>query len=306
MTTESMRWAIILAGGDGTRLRAYTRSLTGDERPKQFCPVIGGRTLLETTWRRAALAVPPARTVTVVTRKHERFYAPAFAAMGARHVVAQPENRGTAAGILYPLLRVAALAPRASVVILPSDHHVSDEARFMTQVTAAFDALGAAPDRVLLLGITPDTHESEYGWIEPAGLLPGAPVVYRVRRFWEKPEPALAELLRDRGCFWNSFVMVARVRALLDLVRSAGPHLFAAFMTAAPALGTAAEAEAIRRLYSTLPPGDFSRDILQARPASLGLVPVRGVTWSDLGSPERVTTTLRQLADRRERSAVPA
>ena len=70
------RWAIILAGGDGTRLRPLTRSITGDERPKQFCSVLGGVTLLEETQRRAALELSRERTLYVLNRLHERYYAP--------------------------------------------------------------------------------------------------------------------------------------------------------------------------------------------------------------------------------------
>lgn len=293
----SERWAVILAGGDGVRLRPLTRDLTGDDRPKQFCPVIGGETLLEQTWRRTTAAIDPARTMLIVTQPHERFYRPVVARLGARHVIAQPVSRGTGAGIVYPLLRVAALAPEASVALFPSDHHFSDDARFMAHVNAAFGALDAHPDRVLLLGIAPDTHESEYGWIEPSDYLPvrGRPGVYAVRRFWEKPDPAHAEMLRERGAYWNSFVMVARVAALLDLARSACPDLLAAFDAIRPALGTEREADAIDEVYRRLPAVDFSREVLSARPGRLALLPVGGVVWSDLGSPERVHATRRRL-----------
>jgi len=294
------RWAVILAGGDGMRLRSLTWRLMGDERPKQFCPVIGDRTLLEQAWRRTALAVPADRTLVVVTRKHERFYTPILGELGPRVAVVQPENRGTAAGILYPLLHLASLDPEASIAIFPSDHHFSDEARFMAHVDRAFDALATFPQRVVLLGIPPDTHEVEYGWIECGDALPGAgaPVLHQVRRFWEKPEPALAEMLRDRGCLWNSFVMVARVEALLGLIRSAAPDLYAVFERVRPTLDTPSEAEAVRVLYARLPPIDFSKEILCARPGLLGLLRVRGVVWSDLGSPERVLS-VRQHADQR-------
>jgi mannose-1-phosphate guanylyltransferase len=71
--------AIVLAGGDGTRLQALTRTLTGDDRPKQFCPILGSETLLGQTRRRARMLVGPERLLTVVTRRHERFYAPLLA-----------------------------------------------------------------------------------------------------------------------------------------------------------------------------------------------------------------------------------
>ena len=67
---------IILAGGNGTRLSSLTRTLAGDDRPKQFCRLIGDDTLLGQTRRRAQLLIAPARLLTVVTRHHERFYVP--------------------------------------------------------------------------------------------------------------------------------------------------------------------------------------------------------------------------------------
>src|SRR5258705_7510322 len=68
------RWAVILAGGDGTRLQSLTRSISGDDRPKQFCPIIGGRTFLDPTNRRVRLSVAPEQKLTVLTRTHELFY----------------------------------------------------------------------------------------------------------------------------------------------------------------------------------------------------------------------------------------
>jgi len=135
------RWGIILAGGDGTRLRPLTRRIAGDDRPKQFCSIVGGETLLDQTGRRAALAIAPERTLAVFTQSHERFYRPLLAALPASRAIVQPENRGTAPAIFYALLRLAAVAPDAPVAIFPSDHYVSDGAVFMAHVAAAFDAV---------------------------------------------------------------------------------------------------------------------------------------------------------------------
>ena len=280
------RWGLVLAGGDGTRLRSLTRQLAGDDRPKQFCSVLGGRTLLEQTWQRLRRVISPERGMVVVTRAHEPYYTPLLERIGARNVVVQPENRGTAPGILYPLLRLAAHAPGATVVILPSDHHFSDDARFMSWVASAFEAVTTRPDRIVLLGMIPDTPETEYGWIEPGGLL--GPALHGVTRFWEKPEAALAERLRARGCFWNSFVMVGAVDTFLSAIACALPALFGALENVAPAFGGPVEAEAMRVVYAALAPADFSRDVLATRTSVLSVMPVRGVTWSDLGSPDRV------------------
>jgi mannose-1-phosphate guanylyltransferase len=294
------RWALLLAGGDGSRLRSLTRELAGDDRPKQFCRVMGGETLLEQTWRRALLAVPRANVMVVVTERHERFYKTLLPAIGIPQVVSQPQNRGTAPGILYPLLRLAELAPDAALAIFPSDHHFSDDRRFAAHVDGAFRAAEADPARVFLLGIIPDTHESEYGWIEPGARLgiDGERAAQSVRQFWEKPDAGFAATLRERGCVWNSFVMVGRVRAFLALIQDCLPSLFDAFAALGPLTGGPEEAGAAAALYRGLVPSDFSRDVLSPRPEALGVIPVWGVTWSDLGSPERVLRVKRQLEPR--------
>ena len=288
------RWALILAGGEGVRLRPLTRLIAGDERPKQFCSVLGPETLLEQTRRRAALAIPPARTLMVLTRAHERYYAPLVAGMPPHCAIVQPENRGTAAAIVYGALRIAATEPLSAVAILPSDHYVSDDSVFMSHVAAAFTAVRARPDLVVLLGITPEGAETEYGWIEPAEPIPGS-ALFRVARFWEKPAPVLAQVLLARGCLWNSFVMVARIPALLAMVRSAAPELACAFAAAAPAFGSVAEDRVARALYRKLMPQSFADDVLASRPANLAVLPVEGVRWSDWGQPKRVIEMLGRL-----------
>jgi mannose-1-phosphate guanylyltransferase len=153
---------------------------------------------------------------------------------------------------------------------------------------------------VLLLGIIPDTHEAEYGWIEPGARLGmGRERAARdVRQFWEKPEAALAAILRERGCMWNSFVMVGCVRAFLGLVRDCLPSLFDAFAALGPLTGGPSESETVASLYRQLVPADFSREVLSGRPGALGVIPVWGVAWSDLGSPERVMRVRKQVEPR--------
>jgi mannose-1-phosphate guanylyltransferase len=284
---------IILAGGDGMRLRPLTRLITGDDRPKQFCPIIGGDTLLEQTRRRARLLIGPERLFTVVTRHHERFYGPALADAPPRSIVAQPENRGTAPAVLYTLTRLRGVAPADPVVILPSDHYVSDDEGFMARVECALEAVRARPEEVVLLGIAPDGPEVEYGWIEPAELiLGGGPwPIYRVRRFWEKPSLPVAVRLEAQGCLWNTFVTVAQPSTLERLMRQTTPELVAAFAPIQARLETPSEDAAARAVYRGLPVTDLSRHVFQACPGALAVLPVSGVAWSDLGDPARVRAT---------------
>lgn len=286
-------WGVILAGGDGTRLRALTRRISGDDRPKQFCPVLGERTLLDQTRRRAAHVVGPDRTLIVLTQTHEPYYRHLLDTTPASTLVVQPENRGTAPAILLATRRLVALGAREPVVLLPSDHHVSDDAAFMSHVADAFDAVTEHPDLVVLLGIEAARPEVEYGWIEP-----GAPIVgswssrlRRVRRFVEKPAPEAAADLLTRGALWNSFVIVGRPRTLLALLATTVPTLVDWLAPAGAALDVD-ETARLEHLYAGLPVADFSRMVLSPRPDVLAVLPVKGVEWSDLGDPARVDLAL--------------
>jgi len=291
------KWAIILAGGDGSRLLSLTRMIAGDDRPKQFCPIIGGNTLLDETRRRAALVLPPAETMFVLTQKHERFYDTALNGVPRGNLIVQPRNAGTAPAILYSLLRLEQINPHASAAFFPSDHYFSDDRAFMSEVESAFEFAGSNPNTVILLGIEPDGADEEYGWIEPAReTSTETPFRFRrVRRFWEKPSPALARELLTRGCLWNSFVMVGSVAAFLKMISRATSELYSKFSAVKATFSTSCEKNAIETLYAGLPDSNFSRDVLTTRTENLAVVTVSGSKWSDLGSPRRVFSTLSNL-----------
>lgn len=293
-TIRSDRWAIILAGGDGTRLRSLTRAITGDDRPKQFCPILRNETLMDQTRRRVSLAIESDQTLLSLTETHKEFYAPLVANLPAENLVVQPSNLGTGPGILYSLLRLSIMAPSATVAFFPSDHYFADDQTFMSHVDSAFRAVKARPEMLVLLGMEADRPEVEYGWIEPAPsiLTPLGGAISRVRRFWEKPSRNVAKELMKQGFLWNSFVMVGRVDAFLLMIRRAAPKLYKAFETVIPSLGTAAEYEAIHTLYSSIQPSNFSHEVLSVRAEDLSVLPVRNVGWSDWGDPSRVLTTL--------------
>jgi mannose-1-phosphate guanylyltransferase len=285
-------WAIILAGGDGTRLKSLTRKIAGDGRPKQFCSVLGKLTLLEETCARAALEFAPQRTLYVVNRIHEPYYGPILGDAPASNLIAQPSNRGTAPAILYSLLRIAVVNPNAVVGFLPSDHYVSDNERFMLHVRAELETARRRRDLIVLLGLEPESPEVEYGWIEPTAPICGHSRVSGVRRFWEKPNQPFAQVLQLRGCLWNSFVMVASVQALLGIIESAIPQLYSSFIQLSPFLGTTEEANLIDKLYARMEEVNFSHRVLAHRPERLAVLKVSGVRWNDLGEPRRVLASL--------------
>ncbi len=110
------RWAIILAGGDGSRLMPLCRRITGCSVPKQFCRIFGRTTLLGQTRWRVSLLVPPTRILTVVNRAHESLYSPLLKGTPRITSSCSLKIRGPAAAIVYALRRLSELNPCASVV----------------------------------------------------------------------------------------------------------------------------------------------------------------------------------------------
>jgi len=283
-------WAVILAGGDGVRLRPLTTQIVGDARPKQFCAFVDDETLLDRTRRRVNLLVRFDHQTIVVTRPHEPYYRGLLGELPPDRLVIQPENRGTAPAIVYAVLRVMGLAGDVPLVVMPSDHHVSDDVTFMAHVAAAFDIVRARPDLVVLLGVEPTHPETEYGWITP-GTVPlaidGEPI-FPIERFCEKPSARVAEELFHGGSVWNSFVMVGWASGFLDLVGATQASLLHAF--APPHLARAERR--LDRAYRRLPALGFSETVLVPGTARLAVLRVKGVEWSDWGHPRRVLASL--------------
>ena len=292
---QAHRWAVILAGGDGTRLRKLTRAVSGDDRPKQFCPIIGDKTLLEQTQRRVDLLFKFDQTFVVLTRKHERFFKEILNECTADRLLIQPENKGTAAAVLLSLLRIAQISPQGVVAFFPSDHHFTEEERFMSEVRMAVDLVEAEPSLITLLGVTPEHSEEQYGWIEPVkcSVTHDEQRFFRVRRFWEKPSRNVAQRLMHAGALWNTFVMVGHVKTLLDIISRTLPDLYRALSSAGDILGSRKEEELLSGIYSSIPSTNFSTEVLSRRPGLLSVLKLSNVGWTDLGEPHRVASTIQ-------------
>ncbi len=168
-------WAVVLAGGNGTRLRRFLRQAIGSERRKQFCAITGTRSMLWHTWDRAARVVDPARIVTVLTAGQEQ-YLDGEARWGVPGtVLVQPGNRETAPGLVLPLLWIARRDPGATAAVFPADQFVWREERFARSVRTALAAAESWPHRLTLLGVEAEGPETGYGWITPGpALAPGS------------------------------------------------------------------------------------------------------------------------------------
>ncbi|MEX2205624.1 MAG: sugar phosphate nucleotidyltransferase [Myxococcota bacterium] len=288
-------WAIVLAGGEGSRLRHLTTTPAGVSVPKQFCSLSGGPSLLRQTIERAAALVPRDRIVVVVSEAHRAFWRDELDDLPRKNVIVQPEGRGTGPGILLPALRIRRDDPEARVLVLPSDHHVEDEATLRESLRAALRGLRADPARIVLLGITPDAADSQYGWIVPGAGQPGD--TRGIECFVEKPPEERASQLFARGALWSSFIFACRVSSLLEAFEFSQPHLLRALEDASRR--SAVRDAALATAYATLEPTDFSRAVLERVPQRLGVIAVPPCGWSDLGTPDRISHVLSARGNQR-------
>lgn len=290
---KNHRWAVVLAGGDGARLRGLTHLISGDPRPKQFCPFFGGKTLLAHTRERIRPLFNEQQTLFSLTRPHQRYYSEQLWDVADECKLVQPENRGTALAIALCLHTIVSRDEEARVAFFPSDHHYVNTPAFHASVQTALNAVEEYPHSVLMIGAKPTHPEVEYGWIQPGRTLVDSPTnpLQRVSRFWEKPGPRQARLLLERGCLWNTFVTVGWAGAFLELLQAAVPQLAGLLAGGSPNRG-------LDEIYASAPVLDFSKSVLSLMPSRLVVLQDSLSGWTDLGNPDRVMDAVTRHAVR--------
>jgi mannose-1-phosphate guanylyltransferase len=290
-------WALVLAAGDGSRLQALTMTASGVAIPKQFCSLGGEPSLLHDALRRARVVADPQRTCAIVADYHRRWWQPLQLGIPASNLILQPRNRGTATGILLPLLHIVHRDPEATLMVLPSDHYVRNEDILAGSLRSAMMQLERDRSHVILLGITPDEPDPELGYIVAEG--DSRRGVGAVAEFVEKPNVATARALIARGGVWNSFIFAANGQALVRAFEARCPDLVGELRHIVTSMSSSAGSARLAQLYEQLPALDFSRDILQRSPELLRVMTVPPCGWSDLGTPRRVVETVSRVRSER-------
>lgn len=294
MTTKPMTWAVVLAGGDGTRLSTLTRDSEGIQVPKQYWSLSGGNTLVQDAIERARHVAPPERICAIVAKSHRRHWSGKLVSVDASNIIVQPRNCGTAIGILLATLSIAKRDPTARIVFFPADHYVGNEALLATGIRETAAVLATANDSIALLGIKPECIDCELGYIIPGATDSAGTVT--VTRFVEKPGADLAKTLLATGAVWNSFIFASGAQTLVDVMHQ---HMPRAVVDMRDILQSQAEASAadpaLQGFYKDLLPIDFSRTVLQQSQEALRLVTAPACGWTDLGTPNRVAKVLTEL-----------
>jgi len=299
-TLHSGDWAVVLAGGEGTRMSSFVLAWMGEYVPKQYCAFIGGQTLLESTWRRCLRMVERGKVITVVGRSHATYLDRIRPRRIPGPVLFQPFSRGTLPGALLAMSFVMAADPNGVVTLLPSDHFVAPEKRFAGLVKAAAAIARSRSDRMVLLTAVADAPETDYGWIEPENGAGHKGSVRPIRSFVEKPSRSEAERLLEAGGFWNTMVLCGRARLFWEMARMHFPQIVERFQFLREALVRAREGfvtlqsigPLLEQAYAGMESADLCGDLLSRVPDHLLMLPLEGVEWSDWGRPSRLIETL--------------
>jgi len=283
------RVALLLAGGDGMRLRELTRAITGKPIPKQYCRLFRNSSLLEVALERAFLFAPRENVNVIVNRDHLQFARDQLLSIPESNQFVQPMNRDTGPGMIFALMNLDRMYGNPIVAVFPTDHYVDDARAFNRQILHAVEAVTAMPDKIAMLGVIPDRLETSYGYILPAEPLDRFENVYDVHAFMEKPDLSSAHKIIARGGVWNTFVMVFRLSRMMELLRIQAPEEYEKLS----ALQNAPEKS--EALYREIDSWNLSTKVLTRIPQHLILIKVGDVCWSDWGTRESIERSFQAL-----------
>ncbi len=273
------RFAVILAGGSGTRLWPLSRQ----SRPKQMLRLLGERTMFQLTVDRLLPLFKPEHIWVVTGQEHAEELIQQAPEIPRENFLVEPIGRNTAPAVGLAALHLRRRSPSAVMAVLPADHYIRDEARFRAVLWAAFQV--AERGFLVTLGIRPAYPATGFGYIErgePLGRFGGF-MAFRVLAFREKPDLATAERFVAGGHhFWNSGMFIWRVDRILEEIERNMPELAARLRDLEGALGTREEAAAMRRIWPEMPNISIDYGVME-RAQEVAVIPAE-FGWNDIGS----------------------
>ena len=282
-------YAILLAGGSGTRLWPYSRTMS----PKQFLALgVTHESLFQETCQRLAPLVPPKNLWVIGSQSHEHELRLQLAQMVSGfpddHVLLEPVGRNTAPAVLWGALQIPEDQQDEPLLVVSADHLIGNPEGFVEAVRSAVPL--AEEGWLITFGIRPDHPETGYGYIQSGTPLS---VGFRVSRFVEKPDAETAQRLANSPDYtWNAGIFLATAATFLQEFRQHAPKLFEAFEPLRPHAGKSPTPEAVAQVFAATASISIDYAVME-KSQRVAVLPV-DIAWSDLGSWE----SLHQVSEK--------
>ncbi len=277
MHTKNSIYAVILAGGEGTRFVPYSTP----ERPKQFLHIThGDRTMIQKTFDRIAALVGPERIYVSTNDRYCGLVQEQLPDIPQENIIGEPLKKNTAPAIALVSCLIHRKNPDAVTLFVPADHYVSDTEGAVSSYLKATD-LAAKEDTLVTFGIMPTFPSPDYGYIRKGGaFLSGA---NKVEKFVEKPSVEKAKgYLKDGGYYWNSGMFAWRTKTLIDALERHMPKLASDLKTLRTDRNGAPDREWMGEFFTNVESISIDYGVMEK--ASNVVVFPFGSPWSDVGT----------------------
>ena len=216
-----MEYAVIMAGGSGTRLWPLSRR----GMPKQLLTLIDGRSLLQLAFERASTVVDPSRVLVCAGRAYADIIAEQLPGLSPENLLLEPVGRDSLAAVAWSVATIATRDEDAVVAVLTADHIITPQDNFTAALRRALTA-GSAPDTLVTFAVAPTGPVTSFGYLQTGVAVDPAGKIYRVLRFAEKPTRQVAErYLADGHWWWNSGMFCWRAQTFWRQLRLLQPEL---------------------------------------------------------------------------------
>lgn len=271
---DSHNFAVLLAGGQGSRFWPQSRTL----EPKQFLCLHQDSTLFEQTINRVTPLVPKENIFIATSELYRAQVIELLQPLGipVENLIFEPDGRNTAPSIAAACRFISLRDPQARVCVLPCDHLIKNQGKFITLMRAA---LAACDDSLVVFGIPPLRAATGYGYIKIArgSRKKNGCAIFTVEKFCEKPDRATAEKFLAAGnYFWNSGIFVGSCRVFMEEFKTFQPGL-------ARFLSTVSANDELAKVWQKITPVSFDYAILEKTTRTRMIVADK-LGWSDLGS----------------------